>query len=80
MFCFFQSSSNLCNDIKEDGQIREKHFGKYEDIPISDFVEMAKLANMNPYDFTPETGETDESLENRTRAFLKDAIEKVHKF
>ena len=60
-----------------DHQIKEKHFGKYEDMSINDFIIMAKAANTNPYEYTPETAETDESVEIRTKAFLLDAIKKV---
>ena len=60
-----------------DHQIKEKHFGKYEDMLINDFIIMAKAANTNPYEYTPETAETDESVEIRTKAFLLDAIKKV---
>ena len=44
---------------------------------INDFIIMAKAANTNPYEYTPETAETDESVEIRTKAFLLDAIKKV---
>ena len=44
---------------------------------INDFIIMAKAANTSPYEYTPETAETDESVEIRTKAFLLDAIKKV---
>ena len=44
---------------------------------INDFIIMAKAANTSPYEYTPETAETDESVEIRTRAFFLDAIKKV---
>ena len=63
-----------------DHQIKEKHFGKYEDMLISDFIIMAKAVNISPYEYTPETAETDESVEIRTKAFLMNAIKKVTKY
>ena len=68
------------SDIVQDQRIKEQNFGNYENIPISEWIEMAKQANvqlLDLLDYCPESGENYESVRNRTRVFLKSVISKV---
>ena len=44
---------------------------------LSEWMEMANKAKVDPLDFCPESGETNIDVRNRTREFLNSAISKV---
>ena len=44
---------------------------------LSEWMEMAIKAKVDPLDFCPESGETNIDVRNRTREFLNSAISKV---
>ena len=62
--------------IFQDELIKERNFGEFENKLVSEWQAMVKAAspnseNMNFFDFTPETGESRETVRNRARKFLK---------
>ena len=44
---------------------------------LSEWMDMAIKAKVDPLDFCPESGETNIDVRNRTREFLNSAISKV---
>ena len=44
---------------------------------LSEWMEMAIKAKVDPLDFCPESGETNIDVRNRTREFLNSVISKV---
>ena len=59
--------------------IKERNFGEFENKLVSEYQAMVKAANpnsenMNFFDYTPETGESRETVRNRARKFLKVCI------
>lgn len=72
-----KKSTITSNHIVQDERLREQNFGVYENSPISEWMEMAIKAKVDPLDFCPESGETNIDVRNRTREFLNSAISKV---
>ena len=64
-------------DIVQDIRIKEQNFGNYENVKLSDFIAEAMKANINPYEFAPETMENGESVRKRSREFFIELISKV---
>ena len=61
-------------DIIKDELIKERNFGEFENKLVSEYQAMIKEANpdckMNFFDYTPESGESRETVRNRARKFL----------
>ena len=71
------------NDIIEDELIKERDFGELENLLFSQFVSMAKKANLELSDVDPARGESLLQVRERGRAFLinkviKDALQVEH--
>ena len=71
-----KSPAITSEQIIQDELIKERNFGEFENKLVSEYQAMVKAANpnsenMNFFDFTPETGESRETVRNRARKFLK---------
>ena len=74
-----KSPAITSEQIIQDELIKERNFGEFENKLVSEWQAMVKAANpnsenMNFFDFTPETGESRETVRNRARKFLKVCI------
>jgi len=65
---------NKCShsNIITDNRIREKTFGVLEGIPITEYVRLAKEANIPPHNYVPEGGESMQELRTRIKSFMQD--------
>jgi len=61
-------------DIIKDERLREQNFGKFENMPVSKWIEMAMEAKIDPPDFTLESAESPTDVRNRAWESLKNII------
>ena len=72
-----RNSNVTSSDIIKDARIKEQGFGIFENHTLNVFLEAAAKANVNPYEFCPESMESSEDVKNRAREFISSFIKKV---